>query len=222
MYGYARGGRPLANTNNDSGESWYPGSNLTDGDPANDVRYDDELYGSFRDWASDRLTALEAQGFNPVVKGIFWFQGEGDVSAMTTGEYQENFENLIFRFREDFGYDVVVVGTDIVVRSSPGGDPNRGAREQEVNDALAAVAANDPLVGLISIDDLAQQNNDPNNVHLDKGFNSTVGNSNQYDIVAQRWANEYNAIRSASVPEPSSLAIGCLLLAGFGIRRRRA
>lgn len=174
IYSFARNGRPLANSNNDSGESWFPGA-----DPANGDVFNDELYGAFVLWANARLNEIIADGDTPVVKGIFWFQGEGDVGIGTsaTDAYQTNYENYLFRLRQDFGSQVIVVSADI--RSV--GNSAVMARQAQVNEALANVAAADALAEAVPTQDLPPRS--AGDVHYTNGA---------YFVLAGRWAAAFN------------------------------
>ena len=147
IFSYCRNGRPLFNATTDNGESWFPGN-----DPANGDVFNDELYGYFSDWSATRIAELEAQGLTINVRGIFWFQGEGDVGigAAATSDYEQNFQRLVDRFRVDFGADVPVVATEIRIV----GNTATQALQNEVNDAMAAVAAVNPGVSVVTTQDL--------------------------------------------------------------------
>jgi len=204
IFTFARGGRPLSNTDDDGGGSWFPGvSDISN--PAN--QFNDELYGTFLQWSADRINEVEngpdglpgtADDVTAVVKGIFWFQGEADVSDGTTGAYQTNYTNLIARFREDFGAELPFIASEIRVTNGA----TNISRQNEVNAALQNVAAADPLVGVIEIDDLIPQGNNNADVHLDRGRQSIP---NQYIIVAERFAAELNQLDQnmpTTEPEP--------------------
>lgn len=164
IFSYGRNGRPLANLDNDGGESWFPGTV--------EQPFNDELYGSFLDWSALRIQSIE-NGFDGIsgtpddrtvnVEAIFWFQGENDATAGTTDQYQANFENLVARFRNDFNNpQLAIVASEIREVNS------QNAARVAVNDALNAVAATDEFVTVIDISDsniyvpISDQN-----VHLD-------------------------------------------------------
>jgi len=201
IFTFARGGRPLSNTDDDGGGSWFPGvSDISI--PAN--QFNAELYGTFLQWSADRIEEVEngpdgvagtADDVTAVVKGVFWFQGEADVSDGTTGAYQTNYTNLIARFREDFGANLPFIASEIRVTNGA----TNISRQNEVNAALHNVAAADPFVGVIVIDDLIPPNNNNGDVHLDKGRQSIP---NQYAIVAERFAAQHNLLGSTVEPPP--------------------
>ncbi len=149
IFSYGRNGRPLANLDNDNGESWFPG---TVAQPFND-----ELYGSFLDWSALRIQetrngldgiAGTADDRSVKVRGIFWFQGEEDAASGTSGQYQTNFENLIARFRNDLGNpQLPIVASEIREVNA------QNAQRLEINNAINAVAAADEFVTVIDISD---------------------------------------------------------------------
>jgi len=219
IYSFGRNGRPLANLPdaNDEGESWN--------------RNAGELYDDFIAWGNQRLTDLVNAGFAPEVRGIFWFQGEGDAAAVENGvnlnaalDYEDNYTDLIDGFRQDFtpfgGDDLVVVSADL--RSV--GSPAREAINQTIRDATANVAALDPLVGTIST-------TDANGIALEDRFGpGDVHFSNDaQEIIVNRFADEFNSIVAASavagdstVPEPSSFTLIALCGCGLLGRRKRS
>ena len=147
IFSYGRNGRPLANLDDDSGESWFPGTV--------DEPFNDELYGSFLNWSALRIQetrngldgiAGTADDRNVKVRGVFWFQGENDAVAGTSDQYQTNFENLIARFRNDLGNpQLPIVASEIREVSA------QNAERVAVNNALNAVAAADEFVSVIDI-----------------------------------------------------------------------
>ena len=63
--------------------------------------------GGLYDKAVTQLKAAESQicstGYTPVVRAVFWMQGESDaVSPTTANEYQQNLERLVSQSRQDF------------------------------------------------------------------------------------------------------------------------
>ena len=207
IYSFGRNGRPLANLPdaNDEGENWN--------------RNAGELYDDFIAWGNQRLTDLVNAGFAPEVRGIFWFQGEGDAVAVENGvnlnaalDYEGNYTDLIVGF--------VVVSADL--RSV--GSPAREVINQAIRDATANVAALDPLVGTIST-------TDANGIALEDRFGpGDVHFSNDaQEIIVNRFADEFNSIVAASavagdstVPEPSSFTLIALCGCGLLGRRKRS
>jgi hypothetical protein len=196
LFSYNRNGRPLYNDTDDSeddGQSWYAGD-----DPAGGQVYDAELYGHFKGWTDARIAELEAQGHSVNVRGVFWFQGEKDVQIgdIAVDAYEANFENLVERFRLDYGQDLAVVAAEIHEIATSNGDYDD--RQMALNAALRNVAEGDDLVEVVSVEDLQALSN--TNVHL---------HQNGYYDLASLWSEAYEGI---AVPEPGS---GSFLLAGF-------
>lgn len=184
IYSFGRNGRPLANFTNDSDESWNPSAN--------------ELYDQFVAWGTQRITELETAGFAPEVKGVFWFQGEGDVGAVLGGtdlqavaNYESNFSSLVSSFRQDFsaygGDDLVVVGSELRGLA----DATRQALNDQVTVAVQNVAASDPRVGFVGTRDAAGNPLDDRfgNFNTDLHFS----NASQ-SVIVDRWVNEYRDI----------------------------
>ncbi len=205
IYAFGRNGKPLANApdSSDIGESWYPGDGTTD--------YDDELYGQFRDWSSARLSDLSAAGNTPTVKGVFWFQGEGDVVLVRNNvvntavdDYETNFENLISRFRADFNDDISVVAAKLRIVANP--VPQ--ALNDQVNAAIASVAASDPKVGFVetTVNVNGTGGPLPNRFGGTDGFNTDVHFSNASQlIILDRWADASLAINSTTPLEAQTI-----------------
>ena len=214
IFTFARNGRPLANTNSDDGESWFPGDGVTD--------FDAELYGQFQPWAAQRLADLATN--NPAsdvnVNGVFWFQGEGDVGIGQTAvdAYETNFGNLVDRFSDDFGDDVAVVAANLRIVTNS----TQQALNDGVNGAIANVAAGDESVGFVN----TTVNEDGTGGPLDDRFGNFNTDPHFSDAaqttIVQRWAAESLRIQAAtSVPEPSTFGISFFALAACGLRRRR-
>lgn len=57
----------------------------------------------------------------PVVKGLFWFQGERDavIGSAAVNIYDVNFENLMFRFRDLLGADLDLTGDGQITDRDP-------------------------------------------------------------------------------------------------------
>lgn len=196
IYSFAKNGRALSNSVGTEG--WYPGD-----DPSNGEFFNDGLYGEFQNWSSARIAEIEANGDTANVRGVFWFQGEADSNSDADAElYSANFSNLVDRLRIDFGQDLAVVAADIRVI---GASALQG-RQNQVNDALDSVAANDPLVDVVAIQDLDFLNT----LHL---------NANGFNDLADRWSASFNAI--TAVPEPGSAVVIFATLGLTVLRRRR-
>lgn len=91
---------------------WLPPSSYEQGigERAIFTRIDDkragDLYCNFVYTARARLDDLRSEGFNPIIKGMVWMQGEGDATNLTkTQYYGKNLENLINDIRSEFQTD---------------------------------------------------------------------------------------------------------------------
>ncbi|MEE9212183.1 MAG: sialate O-acetylesterase [Phycisphaeraceae bacterium] len=126
---------------------WAGGTNLRTGwDP--DATTGARMYSSLTPRLNDGLALLVADGFNPVVSGFFWTQGEGDSGKLNPAiAYEQNLTNFIASVRSDWGYMPFVFNQLHV-------DADR-----EFSDVLrqsqANVTANVDGVVMINIDDLA-------------------------------------------------------------------
>ncbi len=203
IYTFGRNGRPLANVvdSNDGGESWFPGDGTTN--------YDAELYGEFQNWSSARLNELGAAGNTATVKGLFWFQGERDVVLERTNvdntaadNYETNFENLISRFRDDFNDEITVVAAKLRIVAN---STNQALNDQ-VNAAIASVAAADPLVDVVE----TTVNPDGTGGPLDDrfgNFNTDVHFSNAaQEIIVDRWLIASQVSSPITQPQTISFA----------------
>ena len=165
---------------------WYPGS-----DPAAGQIYQDSMYANSVTWFNSRLSELEDAGLTPEVKGVFWFQGEKDarLGKLTTSEggrddhlvYADNFDNLVFRFRQDFGADLPIVSARIREFGT--------ATEDVINDALAQAAISDLKIGSVSTQNLTFRS--ATNVHL-----NSVGHAQ----LAPLWSAEMLSVQAATAP----------------------
>ncbi len=176
IYGFARGGTAISNA---EATNWYPGN-----DPANGQVDDSNMYGDFVAWSNARLNEIVANGDTPVVKGLFWFQGERDavIGSAAVDAYEDNFENLVYRFRDAFGNDLPIVAAEIRE-----GVSSNAALRADVNDAMQSIAAKDTRLSVVATADLAFVS--ANDVHL---------NTTGYQALAPRWATEMNDLQSAA------------------------
>ena len=134
---YCRCGAPVLGA---QVNSWWPGD-----DPAKGKTFDQGLYGRFQKYmASARSQVKQQLNADLEVKGIFWHQGESNVSSDNV-EFERAVQNLFGRFRADWGANLPIVAGHI---------RDLGAGPHAVNAALDRVAAQDanvltvPLTGL--------------------------------------------------------------------------
>jgi len=175
IFGFARGGTAISNAET---VNWFPGS-----DPANGVLDDSNMYGNFTAWINNRLDEIVASGRTPVVKGLFWFQGERDavIGSAAVNIYDVNFENLMFRFRDLLGADLPIIATEIRE-----GVSSNAALRDDLNDAARSVAAADPRISLVPIQNLTFVSS--NDVHL---------NNTGYLQLAPLWVAEAISLQNA-------------------------
>ncbi|MFK7790448.1 MAG: sialate O-acetylesterase [Phycisphaeraceae bacterium] len=182
-----------------NGTPYYWGS-----DPSVSPQPDNtSLYGAHLAWVGARLTEISSRGDTPVVKGVFWYQGEGDAGAnVSSAVYQAGLEGLLDRLRSDYGADLPVIATEI--RNGNVASGYNLNQSNAINDAAKAVAASDDFFDIVDPNDLSYRS--ANDVHLN--------NSGLADL-APIWTDAYLQI----VPEPSSLVL--LGLSGLVLIRRR-
>lgn len=176
IFGFGRNGTAISSAES---VNWFPGA-----DPANGLVDNSNIFGDFVDWIDARLAEITASGRTPVVKGLFWFQGERDavIGATAIDSYETNFENVAFRFREMFGTDLPIIATEIRE-----GVAQNAALRDDLNDAVRNVAEFDPRTSLIGIQDLSFVS--ANDVHL---------NNTGYLQLAPLWSSEALALQSGA------------------------
>ncbi|WOO39615.1 sialate O-acetylesterase [Rubellicoccus peritrichatus] len=138
---YARCGAPIGDKT-----QWYPGDN-----PSSGMLNENGLYNKFLmyyDHAKSTFLRMHPdEEWN--LKALFWMQGEGDSNRKEwTDNYEVNLENLILRFRSDFGDNLPIIAGYIREVS------HRPIKAPLINKAMDAVAANDPLFYMVESRDL--------------------------------------------------------------------
>lgn len=197
VFSYIRNGAPIVPGSQQfsNGTPYYWGSDPT----ATPQPDNNSLYGAQLDWVEARIGEITARGDNPVVKGVFWYQGEGDAgNGVSAADYEDGLESLLVRLRDDYGAELPVVATNIRNGSYSGG-------ATAINNAMNTVAGNDDFFDVV----------DPNSFSYRSGSDVHLNDAGLADL-APEWAEAYQAL----VPEPSSLALlgmGGLLL----VRRMR-
>ncbi len=126
---------------------WQTGTNLrTAWNP--DATTGKQMYSSLTLRLNDGLALLVADGFNPVVSGFFWTQGEGDSGKLSHATaYEQHLTNFIASVRFDWGYMPFIFNQLHVDAPREFSDVLRQSQ--------ANVAANVDGVMMINIDDLA-------------------------------------------------------------------
>ena len=228
------GGNPLLNQLN----SRVPGAHVTVShgqggtslDPSYTVRptwhpsVRNKKYDALRNELAAALAAITAAGNTPVIRGMFWMQGEQDAKAGNVGgglappaqpaaanNYGQHLRDLIAAIRADTG---VADLPFIIGLTSLGDDPAialPGAYDTPygqfdylpvIQQNQMAVAAADPFAALALTD--------PSMLGPDYKHLTPAGHA----LLAERMVDAYIAI-----PEPASL--GLLLLAATALRPRR-
>lgn len=113
------------------------------------------MYNWFKDTVFEGLRLLKEQGYTPVIKGMWWMQGEAEMfTPEMSSAYEELLETLIFDVRstlsEITGYDL---GEMPFVCGLPKWNTNNGpapAYQEKVRDAMSGVA--DRLLNVGTID----------------------------------------------------------------------
>lgn len=123
-------------------------------------------YKKFIETVSTGIAELKKQGFQPVIRAMFWQQGEGDARDLArevnNKAYGKNLNNFINQVRKDVGADdmLFVYGTvmPLAAERFPGRDLVKEAQRQ------VAEAANSPLsvkgAILVEADDLQMLHSD--------------------------------------------------------------
>jgi hypothetical protein len=115
--------------------------------PASDIGYGNwssagTLFRQSVNKTRKAIEELRARGFNPVLKGVLWIQGENDghkinLKAITQSQYQDAFTGMISSYRNELGdsllFYIFQIGTDIAV--SDNGYSQVRAAQQAVCDA---------------------------------------------------------------------------------------
>lgn len=135
------------------------------------------LYKRSLTYIEEQLSALREKGYAPVVRGLFWFQGEADSNASRgSAKYADNLKALIDAFRRDLEVADLPV---VVARINPTKPVYTGAAE--VRQAIVDVTEADPHAGWIDVDD----QNFPDRLHIDAAGQFAAG---------QRFAEAWAAI----------------------------
>lgn len=111
---------------------------------------------------------LKALGYDPVLKGIGWLQGESDQSEPGRSNYASNFQNLIADMREHLGERMDIEGsrfvTALIKRLGVGGVAVRDAQV-----AVMETLANGHWFDTVDLDFLSD------NAHFDEEGNNIIG-----------------------------------------------
>jgi hypothetical protein len=155
------------------------------------------VYNSFITNIDTSLASL-AGGNTIVIQGMIWMQGESDAVGGYSEQYGANLAAFIADMRLHYGAELRFVIGELSVNQTTLSMPLRG----DVREGQEAVAAADPLTGLISTDGFSLK---VDNLHFDT--------NGQLDMGA---AFGMEMQRLLAIPEPSAwilLGIGVALLA---------
>lgn len=181
LFAFARNGAGLHFRPDPPGNPWiwYPGA-----DPAAGDYYNDSLYANFVTWMQTRMTALTNTGDTPTVKGLFWFQGEKDGRLGDHDLYEENLDNLVARFRQDYGQDLPIVVTQIREIT------DTAANRVVINNTMQQTATEDSLMDYVLTEDLEFRS--ATDVHL---------NGAGHAELASRWSQAMLQLQANQNPE---------------------
>jgi len=157
--------------------SWWPGEA-----PENGERFEDGLFGSFEKYLSSVRQTVEGDlGGKWEVKGLFWHQGEADVST-DKALYEKSLRSTLARFRSLLGKDIPIVAGHI---------RELGEGTKAVNAVLDKVASADGLMTVVPLEGAvfeADRDGAPN-VHIAlKGC----------DLIGRRMAGAMQSLRLAA------------------------
>lgn len=158
-----------AHSGTDLVKQWNPGLSEKDTTQIGDQ------YKTWLKTVCQALSDLKAQNYQPVLKGIFWQQGENDAAKeKTANAYEANLKHLIPRMRADLEDKKLPFILGLVMPP-----PLEGVGRDKVRQAQRNVAQNPKIknVFLVETDDLSQRANDKNtrypNDHLHFGTDGT-------------------------------------------------
>ncbi|QNN22013.1 sialate O-acetylesterase [Planctomycetales bacterium ZRK34] len=162
------------------------------------------LYSGFLESVSNALGALDADGLNYDIGGMFWMQGERD-SRFTdmAANYQDNLLDLIAAVRSEAG----VADLPFVIGRISENLPDATYTEEDiVRAAMDAIAAGDDQVGLVDTDSFGLKSD---SVHFNSAGQLALG---------EAFAAQYLAI---AIPEPTTAGLLVMSMLAIGTRTRR-
>ena len=165
------------------------------------------LYEALIGHVNESLNLLTADGDEANVQGFLWHQGESDSGSPTRIEnYPGLFTDLVDGVRDNFGDDIPVVLGELAPNRTGSGTVPFNETIQTLDDpnSLAFISG----VSVVSSAGLTTPANDL--THFDANGQIELG---------ERFASALAS--TATVPEPSSLAVLGLLSGVVAIRRRR-
>lgn len=135
-----------------------------------------QLYSQSLEYIRAQLDALRQMGYNPELRGAFWFQGEGDSNKKLKNAeaYAQNLRDLIAAYRSELGLEQLPF---VLARINP--TKPSSIHAPIVRQAIVEVAESDPAADWVNTDDLTF----PDRVHVDGYGQYTVGKR-----MAAKWA----------------------------------
>jgi hypothetical protein len=137
-----------------------------------------QLYPRSLEYLQEQMESLRCMGYSPQLKGVFWFQGEGDSNAKTFGAtaaqaYRANLNELIAAYRRDLDAPQMPF---VLARINPTRPPFDHAAI--IRQAIVDIAEANPRIQWVDTDDLKF----PDRLHVD---------GNGQFIVGQRFADAW-------------------------------
>jgi hypothetical protein len=145
-----------AGTWNKAVNGWHPGD-----DPRNGKTFDEGLFASFQKYVAHARGVVENDlKLKWEVKALFWHQGESDSVPKIAEGYEKRLDDLFYRFRQELGEDLPIICGQVRQLND---------NTKIVNDSINRLAADDPLIATIEVQDLSFEKPGKNgkpNVHF--------------------------------------------------------
>lgn len=151
-----------AKSDTDLFNQWNPGNSATD------TLNQGEEFRMFVKTVNAGLDSLKRKGFNPIIRGMIWQQGEGDADhekGIHSAEYAQNLSHFISRVREQFASPnmLFVYGFVYPPRGNEQTQPRINVRNgQAAVDENSGSAFATEGARIVKTDDLNHRADDPN------------------------------------------------------------
>lgn len=169
---------------------WNPGQNE-----------DDTLHwgGQFKEFVKTikaGLDSLRSQGYEPLIKGLLWQQGEAEAYSpdSISQQYAQNLQHFIIRMREQVGAPQMIFVYGYVCPpplNSPGIKAVRQAQHDIDQDSKTSLSVNRSFV--IQTDDLSHRANDPGTKYPEDHLH--FGTQGIWEL-GRRMAEKINSVQS--------------------------